>query len=229
MSTEFDQYAGAYPELLRDPIRDRFANRSQLFHERKLALILDFLARHNIAPEKLSWLDVGCGGGDLLDLGASKFQRAVGCDPSVKMAERCASAEVFTQTSPTELPFSDSSFAFVTAACVYHHVSRESRHALTTSIYRVLEPNGIFCMLEHNPWNPITQLIVKRCRVDQDADLLTSSQAVKTMQASNFDVLETSYFLYFPERIFHRARWLEGFLRRWPLGGQFAIFGRKIV
>ena len=229
MNAEFDQYATSYSDLLRDPIRDRFASGAQFFHQRKMALILSFLARQNISPEKLSWLDVGCGRGDLLNVGMSRFQRAVGCDPSAKMAEGCASAEVFTQTSPTELPFPDSSFDFVTAACVYHHVPRESRPALTTSICRVLKPNGIFCMLEHNPWNPVTQLIVKRCPVDQDADLLSASRALQTMRASNFDVLETSYFLYFPERIFNRAGWLEGFLRRCPLGGQFAVFGRKIV
>ena len=229
MSTEFDQYATAYTDLLRDPIRDRFASSSQFFHRRKLALIFDFFRRQNIASEKASWLDVGCGRGDLLDLGASRFRRAVGCDPSARMTEACASAEVFMQTSPTELPSPDSSFDFVTAACVYHHVPRESRLALTTSIYRVLKPNGIFCMLEHNPWNPITQLIVKRCPVDQDADLLTASRAARTMRASNFDVLETSYFLYVPESAFTRFGQLETSLRRWPLGGQFAVFGRKVV
>jgi SAM-dependent methyltransferase len=229
MSTQFDQYATAYSDLLRDPIRDRFASSSQFFHQRKLALIFDFFRRQNIAAEKASWLDVGCGRGDLLALGASRFRRAVGCDPSTKMAECCASAEVFTQQSPTDLPFPDRSFDFVTAACVYHHVPRESRSALTTSIYRVLKPDGIFCMLEHNPWNPITQLIVKRCPIDQDADLLTASRAARTMRASNFDVLETSYFLYFPESTYSRFGRLETSLRRWPLGGQFAVFGRKVI
>jgi SAM-dependent methyltransferase len=229
MSTEFDQYAPAYSDLLRDPIRDRFASGFRFFHERKLALIFDFLRRQHIAPETARWLDVGCGRGDLLDLGASRFGRAVGCDPSVRMTEVCTSAEVFTQTSPTELPFPDSSFDFATAVCVYHHVPRESRSTLTTSIHRILKPNGVFCMVEHNPWNPITQLIVKRCPVDRDADLLTASRAAQTMRASNFDVLETSYFLYFPERIFSRVGCLENSLRRWPLGGQFALFGRKIV
>jgi SAM-dependent methyltransferase len=226
MPTEFDQYAARYPDLLRDPIRDRFTVTPDFFHRRKLSLILDFLARHNTDPKQVSWLDVGCGQGDLLKLGSSEFARALGCDPSREMAQSCASRQIFEQPSPTELPFADRSFDLATAICVYHHVSRESRMALTSSIYRALKPGGIVCMIEHNPWNPATQLIVKKCPVDRDAQLLTASQAAHIMRSAGFRILETVYFLYLPERLFRRVAGMENLLRKLPLGGQFAVFGK---
>jgi hypothetical protein len=76
MRAEFDTYAAAYPDLLRDPIRDRFAGDSRFFHERKWELIRDFLRQQRTDPSTLRWLDVGCGDGSLLKLAGGHFARA---------------------------------------------------------------------------------------------------------------------------------------------------------
>ena len=227
MNPEFNNYAPLYSDLLRDPIRDRFGADPRFFHRRKLAVILDFLNRRGVAPKSLNWLDLGCGRGELLREGASLFRKAIGCDPSPEMTAACKSLELYTQTSVTELPFPDRSFELVTAACVYHHVAPENRVSLTQSVHRILKPNGVFCMLEHNPLNPVTRLIVKRCPVDQNAELLTERRAAQVIRSSNLEVLESCYFLYLPEQIFRRTGRLENLLQRLPLGGQFAIFSRK--
>jgi SAM-dependent methyltransferase len=227
MDPEFDRYAPTYSQLLRDPIRDRFAGDSEFFHRRKWMVIRDFLARRGVPTSMSSWLDVGCGRGELLRLAGHEFARAVGCDPSKKMRETFPGVEIFEQPSAAELPFPDQSLDFVTAACVYHHVPREQRASLTKSIYRVLKPGGVFCLIEHNPWNPVTQLIVRRCPIDVDAELLTASAASRLMRSSNLEIVETAYLLYFPERVFDRMARIENWLRRWPLGGQFAMFCRR--
>jgi ubiquinone/menaquinone biosynthesis C-methylase UbiE len=227
MNAEFNNYAPAYSDLLRDPIRDSFGADPEFFHRRKLAVILDFLARRKIAPKSLNWLDIGCGRGELLSMGASLFGRAVGCDPSPEMMAACKSVQLFAQTSATELPFPDCSFELVTAACVYHHVAPENRTVLTRSVQRVLKPEGIFCMFEHNPVNPVTRLIVARCPVDRNAELLTARQASQVICSSKLETLETCYYLYLPERIFRRIGRVETLLQRWPFGGQFAVFGLK--
>jgi SAM-dependent methyltransferase len=227
MNPEFDSYAKAYRNLLQDPIRDRFANGSQFFHRRKACLIHDFFARQNVSTAGMAWLDVGCGQGELLKIAESAFARSVGCDPSAKMMESCAGVEMFEQPSPTELPFPDRSFDFITAVCVYHHVPREQRAALTASIYRTLKPGGIFCLIEHNPFNPVTQVIVRRCPVDSDAQLLRASTASRLMRSVELEIVETAYFLYFPERVFNRIGWIERYLRPLPAGGQFAMFSRR--
>jgi ubiquinone/menaquinone biosynthesis C-methylase UbiE len=227
MTPEFDSYAPEYRDLLQDPIRDRFANGSQFFHRRKARLIQDFLARQNVSTASMAWLDVGCGQGELLKLAESSFGRSVGCDPSAKMMETCAGIEMFEQPSPTELPFPDRSFDFITAVCVYHHVPREQRTALTESIHRVLKSGGIFCLIEHNPLNPVTQIIVRRCPVDSDAELLTASTASRLMRSADLEIVETAYFLYLPERVFNRIGWIERYLCNLPVGGQFAMFSRR--
>ena len=56
MSAEFDHYARAYSDLLRDPIRDRFARSAGFFHERKWTLLREFLEdahtrRHDYADD----------------------------------------------------------------------------------------------------------------------------------------------------------------------------------
>ena len=166
---EFDQYALSYPESLNDPIRNRFALDPLHFHRRKWYLIRSVLKRFEVATEDQSWLDVGCGQGQLLDLAGGHFRRAVGCDPSTVMLPDHAPFTVCEQVSPVELPFDDGSFDFVTAVCVYHHVHGGARTDLTNEIKRVLAPGGLCCIIEHNPLNPATQVIVRRCAVDVDA------------------------------------------------------------
>ncbi|HEY6991280.1 MAG TPA: class I SAM-dependent methyltransferase [Bryobacteraceae bacterium] len=227
MPTEFDQYSANYADLLRDPIRDRFTATPDFFHKRKLSILVEFLSQRKMNPSRMSWLDVGCGQGDLLKIGSSVFARAQGCDPSHEMIKSGSSLQIVEQPSPTELPFPNESFDLATAVCVYHHVPRERQAALTASIYKVLKPGGIACVIEHNPWNPATQLIVKKCPVDWDAQLLTKSQAAGLLRSVGFRVVDAIYFLYFPERLFRRAGRLENLLGKVPFGGQFALFGIK--
>ena len=227
MKVEFDRFAPEYSHLLEDPVKDLFAPHTDFFHRKKWTVIQDFFAHQRMDCSRLSWLDVGCGQGDLLRLAGANFARAVGCDPSNGMIQSSGSARVIEQPSAGELPFPDGSFDFVTAVCVYHHVHGEDRTHLTRSIHRVLRPGGVFCMIEHNPWNPVTRIIVKRCPVDVDAELLTASHAAKLTHNIGLKAVATHYFLYLPETIFEKVGWIEQPLRKLPLGGQFAMFCRK--
>lgn len=227
MTPEFDSYAPEYRDLLHDPVRNRFARGPDYFHRRKARLIQDFFARQEMPAASMAWLDVGCGQGELLKMAGSEFGQAIGCDPSVRMMEACADIQVFQQTSPTELPFCDESFDFITAVCVYHHVDRAQRASLTAAVFRVLRRGGVFCMIEHNPFNPITQLIVRRCPIDVDAKLLTPIAASSLARAAGLNPVVTTHFLYLPEKAFRRIGRVEGCLRKLPLGGQFAMFCQK--
>lgn len=226
MAAEFDDYARNYQELLRDPIRDRFAGSADFFHRRKSVLITEFLRRSHFPMESASWLDVGCGMGELLALAGGAFARAVGCDPSEEMTGSAA-AEVHHQRSPEKLPFESGSFDFVTAVCVYHHVEEQDRAPLTHEINRVLRPSGVFCMIEHNPLNPATQIIVHRTPVDANARLLTAGRAKRYLREGGFHEMTAEYFLYFPETFYEKVGFLEKVLKGVPLGGQFAVFALK--
>ena len=224
---EFDGYASSYDTLLDDPMRGAFARDPLHFHRRKWLLIQRLLSKAGVEPSSLRWLDAGCGRGELLNLAGAHFKQATGCDPSAGMLSSCSSFTVDRQTSPFELPFPDASVDLVTAVCVYHHVPEKARALLLSEMKRVLAPGGLCCIIEHNPWNPVTQAIVRRCPVDADASLLTASSASGLLRVVGFEPLSSAYFLYLPESLFNRLSLLERFLGRVPLGGQYAVLARR--
>lgn len=226
MRQEFDNYASNYEELLKDPLRDCFTASGGFFHERKWILIEQFFRSAGINSGNLSWLDVGCGKGELLRLGKAKFRQVAGCDPSPEMLAESSGLELRIQSDPMFLPFEDQSFDFVTAVCVYHHIEPADRLPFTKEVAAKLAPGGVFCMIEHNPFNPVTQMIVRRTPVDANAKLLTARVARKLCREVGLMPIHSEYFLYFPEKVYH-AFPHEGFLASIPFGGQYAVFGRK--
>jgi len=170
---------------------------------------------------------VGCGFGELLRVGSAAVRSAAGCDPSPEMLRRCGAMDVCVQPRAADLPYPDSRFDLVTAVCVFHHIEPVMRRVLMKDVCRVLKPGGVFCMIEHNPVNPVTQWIVRRTPVDANARLLTARQARRLLSDEALRSIVTEYFLLFPERFYEKAKILEAFLRRVPLGGQYAVFGVK--
>jgi SAM-dependent methyltransferase len=142
------------------------------------------------------------------------------------MMQQIAGIETRVQQDSLKIPFGDGQFDLVTAVCVYHHVPLEARQTLTSEIGRVLRPGGIFCMIEHNPFNPVTRLIVSRTPVDADAILLPPREARGLTAEAGFALIEQDYFLYFPQALYRYVGGLETLLTKLPLGGQYALFSR---
>lgn len=224
---EFDRFAAEYEELLRDPVRDYFAPGSGFFLTRKLEVLLDFAATMGVDTRRATWVDVGCGKGDLLRAGRSHFARVTGCDVSEEMIGGCRDLDVVPQLESDRVPFGDASADLVTAVCTYHHVEPRSWANLTADIRRVLKPGGIFAMIEHNPLNPAVRVIVGRTPVDEHAVLLTAGTAGRLMRDAGLQVVGTRYFLYVPQRLYRWAGAVERALARVPLGGQYSVFGMK--
>ncbi len=229
--SRFDHLSSSYEELLRDPIRDRFTGQeSMFFHRRKADLIRGFFQRRSVATTGLRYLDLGCGKGELLHLLQADFQQAAGCDVSAEMMRQISQVsgiETRVQKDPLQIPFGDAEFDLVSAVCVYHHVPPAARRTLTSEIGRVLRPGGIFCMIEHNPLNPVTRLIVSRTPVDSDAILLPAAESRRLAAGAGFAPLEQDYFLYFPQAIYRYLGRMEAALAKVPLGGQYAVFSKK--
>jgi SAM-dependent methyltransferase len=228
----FDQLSSSYEELLRDPIRDRFTGQeSMFFHRRKAELIRRFFRRRGLPTSGLRYLDVGCGKGELLQLLQFDFKQTAGCDLSSSMMQevsQIAGIETRVQSDSLHIPFGDAEFDLVTAVCVYHHVPPADRPTLTSEIGRVLRPGGIFCMIEHNPFNPVTRLIVSRTPVDSDAILLPASEARRLAARAGLARLEQDYFLYFPQAVYRYLGRAEPMLAKVPFGGQYALFSKTV-
>jgi len=227
MASEFDHYARDYEAMQKDPLRHSFSEDGTFFIARKWLLIRSYFAALGRDLSKTSWLDIGCGKGELLRLGAPEVASIMGCDVSTEMLALCPDIASSPMTHPESLPFADQSFDLLTAVCVYHHVPLDGRAGLTREAARVLRPGGVFAIIEHNPLNPATRLIVNRLPMDRHAILLGSWEARRLLSAEGFEKLETTYFLYLPEKPFQVFGGLETVLKRVPLGGQYAVFARK--
>jgi SAM-dependent methyltransferase len=166
-----------------------------LFPCRKRDLIRAYFRKHGVDSKPLRYLDVGCGKGDLASLLVQDFSRVAGCDPSGEMLKSAQNLEVRVQDDPGKIPFDSGQFAFATAVCVYHHVPPSDRLAVTAEVVRVLRPGGVFAIIEHNPWNPATRIIVKRCPVDENAvcSIPGKRPACLARLASRFKIGSTSY------------------------------------
>jgi SAM-dependent methyltransferase len=226
---EFDRYSATYDELLHDPLRERFSGGgSEFFHLRKRDLIRDYFRSRRLDSQQLRNLDVGCGKGELLSLLRDDFAYVAGCDPSAEMLSCVAAADTKVQTDPAVIPFGDAAFDMVTAVCVYHHVPPNARLSLTREVRRVLRPGGTLVIIEHNPVNPVTRLIVSRTPVDADAILLSSSEAQTCVKDAGFNIDCSRYFLFLPEFLYKRGLGgIEHLLRKVPLGGQYAVFANR--
>jgi SAM-dependent methyltransferase len=226
---EFDRCSASYEELLSDPVRHRFAGAdSDFFHRRKCDLIRSYFRQLTLDTRAMSYLDVGCGQGKLLSLLRGDFARVAGCDVSPGMIGRALGLDVRLQKDPCCIPFDNHEFDLVSVVCVYHHVSVANRVALTREVARVLKPGGTLAIIEHNPHNPVTKLIVSRTPVDRNARLLSAKETKALQVDAGLTPAAVSYFLFFPECIYKNGgaaaeRWISMF----PLGGQYAVFGRK--
>ena len=61
-------------------------------------------------------------------------------------------------------------------------------------MYRILRKGGLLVIIEHNPFNPLTQISVYRCPFDKDAVLLTARNVQLLLKTLSIKP-KTEYFL----------------------------------
>ncbi len=105
-------------------------------------------------------LDVATGPGYAAAAAAARGATVVGIDsaPMVDRARKLNPTVAFQKGDAEALPFPDGSFDLVTTVCVYHHVGPTARGRLSSEIARVLRRGGVACIIEHNPFNPVTTI-----------------------------------------------------------------------
>ncbi len=217
-----------YEQLVADPIKSLVSSGSDYFLRLKIDLIVDVATRAFGRADRHSRrvLDVGCGTGDLMRGLRPLFDEVRGCDVSRGMTRR-AGEHALPMSMETEIPYAGAAFDLVVCACVYHHLEPAIRVSHLREILRVLRPGGLFMMFEHNPRNPITRLIVRRCPIDAAAKLLRAREARSLMRTAGFENARTRYYLHFPEHLYRWLGWTERLLQVTTLGGQYCAIGRR--
>lgn len=223
--TDFDRFAANYRDSLSDPWRDRFSGDADFFIHQKCRALLRELQRDGaIVDRRLVALDVGCGSGPAMNFLRDRC-RVAGCDVSLEMLRRTPTGSGVAVQEPLSLPFQDDAFDVTYAMNVYHHLKAEDRLAHLREMARVTKANGRVFVFEHNPFNPVTQVVFRRAPVDEGCEMLAPAQLRRLFQSARLDRPRTRYVLFLPERI--TMDWLEDAVRWIPFGGQYYVVARK--
>ncbi len=224
----FNAYRSNYEEVVQDSI-----GFSGLKHDFFLKAKADLLGRlveaRALGPAgQIRALDVGCGVGALHPFLRSVLPNLSGCDISGESIDRARRDNLwvgYSEQEPETLPYRAESFDLAFAVCVLHHVPQKDWLAFVAEMKRVLRPGGIVCIIEHNPFNPLTRLAVLRCPFDEDAVLLRPGTTGRLLAESGFSSISSEHFLLFP---FENAtlRAVERGLAGLPLGAQYACSAR---
>ena len=225
MTQLFDSYRDNYRDVVQSSI-DFSGLPHHFFMRAKADLLRDLIARR-LGTKKPEMLDVGCGIGSLHPLLHGMVGRLSGIDvspASIAQARVDNRGVDYREFDGRTFPFGDASFDLATAICVMHHVAPAEWACFITEMRRVVRPGGLVCVIEHNPYNPLTRLAVARCEFDRDAVLLSAGTTGKLMAAGGLREIGVRHFLLLPWET-KPARRLEDALNSVPLGAQYAAFG----
>jgi SAM-dependent methyltransferase len=226
MAELFDSYDRSYGAVVQSSI-DFSGLPHSFFMAAKAAILRDLTATHLDGAPLAAALDVGCGVGAFHPFMRGMFRQLCGTDvsaASLAQAQRSNPDVGYKTYDGTILPYDDATFDLATAICVMHHVAPAKRLGFLREMRRVVRPGGLVCIIEHNPFNPLTRLAVARCEFDRDAVLLRAGRTRRLMADAGLRDADTRYFALLPWAT-PLARGIEHGFGRVPLGAQYATHG----
>lgn len=117
-------------------------------------------------------------------------------------------------------------FDLIFLSGVVHHIEKNLRERVFKKIHSSLNASGILVIFEHNPYNPLTNIVVKNCEFDQDAQLIKRRDLIKICEKVNFKINESAYIYFFPT-FMKQLRFLEKYLEWFFLGAQYFCTFKK--
>lgn len=226
----FDEHATHYSESI-DESLSKFGARHDFFTQHKAKLIASLLEHEGRSAAAMDLLDVGCGIGQIHALIGDRFASVTGVDvsaDSIKKAQEDFPSNRYIAYDGDTLPLADASVDLTMAICVFHHVPPAQWQGLASEMLRVLRPNGLALVIEHNPWNPVTRRIVNTCPIDRDAVMLSRPTTRRLFQDAGAAEVVTRCILSVPPKneLMMRVDAMFGVL---PLGAQYYTLARKGV
>lgn len=113
-------------------------------------------------------------------------------------------------------------FNLIFVAGVFHHIPVDERVAVAKLLVDRLSAQGSIIIFEHNPYNPITRHIVNNCPYDEDAIIIKPKALKSILEQAGLIIENLNYCLFVPPK-FKRLAYVEKFLTKLPLGGQYWI------
>jgi ubiquinone/menaquinone biosynthesis C-methylase UbiE len=232
---EFDQYARDYMQELSHPIRNLVDPEGHYFIELK-SLILEQIASQQLDKRKnINIVDVGTGLGLFEKFLKPNYPNIMAVDLSFEMLRVArtinafdSSRSAYVQGNAYHLPLPDDHADLIFMSCVLHHIEGDEIQATLKELARICSPRGYIVFFEHNPYNPITQIVVKTTPLDRNAHLVTYKKLEQHANQAGIQIVDKEFFLYGTRQIDDFIdRHLPGW-RKLPLGGQYALIGQKL-
>jgi len=222
----FDAYSDRYDDVMKKSI-GFFGRQHDYYTQAKVDSLFEQLKKLYGDTESLRVLDIGCGVGKTDAFVSPRVGTLCGVDVSAVSIERARvenpQVEYKIYDGKT-LPYEKASFDVVFLICVLHHVDPAERLALLRDARRVVRLGGAVFIFEHNPFHPLTQLVVARCEFDRDAQLLSRRAAANLLNEAGWTLLDAQHILFLPFRV----KMLRGFnfiKRAIPFGTQHVVSG----
>lgn len=226
---EFDNYAADYSAGMENPVKKMMAGSAVDFLKPKVELLKRIAAQGNPSPKLL---DFGCGSADFLNLVASECPNwgLYGSDISEEMmnearkrygAEGCGFSLI-----PMDEALGADQYDLITASCVFHHIPPEEWESSMERLSGSLKPGGMVVIFEHNPRNPLTNWVVSRTPIDQNAVLLDMREVRRLMSSASLAVIQATSFLFGPPT-WKITAMVDGLFGWTGLGGQYFVVGKK--
>lgn len=228
---EFDGYKDHYGTTIQDHLN--FAGQSHDFYLRlKAEHLLATLKKDYPGKKPLQILDVGCGHGLMHPFLTKQNVRAVevtGVDPAatvIEEAKKMHKGVKYLANDGNKLPFKNNAFDAAFTVCTMHHVPPAQWQSFMKEMRRVVKPGGKVFVYEHNPYNPLTQRIVRNCPIDVDAVLLTNKKVNSLMKNAGLKKRSHAYIIFLPfDNALARA--VEKLITWLPLGAQYVTSAIK--
>ena len=173
-------------------------------------------------------LDYGCGIGIMSRHIKNNFEKSElhGFDISEESIKNIPNIMKKNGRFVTSLDKLDKDYDFAILCNVMHHVKLNERQEIIRNIFRRLKRGGNLFIFEHNPSNPLTQMVVDRCVFDKEAILLKPYECIEYMKKSGFSKEEKKYILFFPQQFAYLNK-IDRYLSWLPLGAQYLVVGTK--
>ena len=224
-ATDFDEFGSNYKKLLNKEI-GFLGDDMDYFADYKARCIAKYLGN----DFKGNVLDYGCGIGLITKYLYKYFDKSrvgvVGYDISIgllKEADKDARGIKFFDNIQD---ISKGELDIIIMANVLHHIKKAERLLFLKNVSGILKKDGYIFIFEHNPYNPVTQFVVKKSVFDKDAALLPMAEVNRLFSDIGVKGAYKRYIVFFP-RILAFFRFLEPLLGFVPMGAQYFYIGKS--
>ncbi len=161
--SEFDQFSDSYGDDVDSAICIPGV-KHDIFIASKVNYVKKLFELYGI-NKKSKVLDLGCGVG-MFDSYIEDSCDLYGCDvskDSIVTAREHNKKTTYSLIENEKLPYDDKYFDFAFTINVMHHVPPDDWKSFLLNAYDVLKIDSPLCVFEHNPYNPLTQKVVRDC------------------------------------------------------------------